>query len=156
VAPVESTKGSAVSRYRLLVATTVASIALAAGAVGILAWITFAPPTWFTDRYATSDSVTAIATGLEDIQSRLDDLEGSDTQTSLDDLSSRLDDLETGSGDEASTSVDDLSSRLDDLETGGGDEASSSVDDVSSKLDALCDAIGSYDGAFADIYLTAC
>lgn len=123
--------------YRLLVGTTIASLILAVIAVGAIAWITFAPPAWFTHHYATAASV--------------DQAEGDAA-----DAESRLDDLETGSGDQAPESVSDVSSRLDDVETGSGDQASSSLDDVASTVSDLCDALSGYDGALGDIYLTAC
>jgi hypothetical protein len=123
--------------YKLLVATTLTSFLLAVVAVGALAWITFAPPSWFTRQYATTASVDQASTDASDAESRLDD-------------------LETGSGDQASISVEDLSGRLDDAETGGGDGAASSLDDVATTVSNLCDALSNYGGAFGDIYLSAC
>jgi outer membrane murein-binding lipoprotein Lpp len=83
--------------------------------------------------------------------------------SAVDELSSRVDDLETGSGDQASANVDDLASRvddlesrIDDLETGGGDQAGMSVDDLSTTVGAICDGLSGYEGAFQDIYLSAC
>jgi hypothetical protein len=101
-----------VNKTRWLVAGLVVSLATAFTAIGLIIWIAAEPEYWFPGAYAPKgiqgEQGPRGPAGPQGPPGPI----GPDAATAVDDVSSRLDDLETGSGDQAATSVEDLSSRL--------------------------------------------
>jgi len=130
---------------RRLTLLLVVNLVLSLAALGWLTWITVEPRYWFEDAYAEKGPRGDIGPrgpgGLPGPQGPV----GPDAEEAVGALDDRVTELE---GLIASTGVSDVESRLSEVE--------SSVSDVESTVSDVCTAFSGYEGAFGDIYLSAC
>jgi hypothetical protein len=136
-------------RRRVVTILLVLNLAAALTALGWLAWISASPRYWFPDAYAQKgdrgDPGPRGARGPAGPPGPV----GPDAQSAIDDLDSRITDLED--------SVGTLESDLTDLQDESGTSSLEiDVEETKTKLDDVCSAFADYEGAFSDIYLTAC
>jgi hypothetical protein len=138
-----------IKRPGVLLATTIASVLLAITSIGLITWMAADPERWFPDAFAQQGEQGPPGPRGPEGPAGPPGPVGPDAEEAVSTLEFRVDDLES--------SLQSTQGELQVLsDHAGSSQLESDLEEVTDTVENICSEFSFYDGAFSDIYVSAC